>query len=50
MVMNTKMDREHAVSAGEKRFKTLVETMGDGLSEVDETGVTTYANATLCRM
>jgi len=43
-------DRTHALSVSEARYKTMVETMGDGLSEIDEHQVTTYANDTLCRM
>jgi len=34
----------------EQRYRTLVETMGDGLSEIDENQVTTYANEMLCKM
>ncbi len=43
-------DRKHALSVSEARYKTMVETMGDGLSEIDENQNTTYANDTLCRM
>ncbi len=45
-----KPDREHALFTSEQRYRTLVETMGDGLSEIDENQVTTYANEMLCRM
>ncbi|MCA1794937.1 MAG: PAS domain S-box protein [Desulfobacteraceae bacterium] len=45
-----KPDRKHALSVSEARYKTMVETMGDGLSEIDEHQITTYANDTLCRM
>lgn len=45
-----KPDRERALSASEQRYRTIVETMGDGLSEINEHRVTTYANDTLCRM
>ncbi len=45
-----KPDREGALFTSEQRYRTLVETMGDGLSEIDEHQVTTYANETLCRM
>ncbi len=48
--METKPNREAALSISETRYRTLVETMGDGLSEIDENLVTTYANAMLCRM
>ncbi|MCP4721080.1 MAG: PAS domain S-box protein, partial [Desulfobacteraceae bacterium] len=48
--METKHNREAALSISETRYRTLVETMGDGLSEIDENQVTTYANAMLCRM
>lgn len=45
-----KPDREHALFTSEQRYRTLVETMGDGLSEINENQVTTYANEMLCRM
>jgi PAS domain S-box-containing protein len=45
-----RLDRTHALSVSEARYKTMVETMGDGLSEIDEHQITTYANDTLCRM
>jgi PAS domain S-box-containing protein len=45
-----KPNRATALSTSEKRYRTLVETMGDGLSEIDEHQVTTYANEMLCRM
>jgi PAS domain S-box-containing protein len=45
-----KPDRESALFTSEQRYRTLVETMGDGLSEIDEHQVTTYANEMLCRM
>jgi len=48
--MEIKHNRETALSISETRYRTLVETMGDGLSEIDENQVTTYANAMLCRM
>ncbi|MCF8090746.1 MAG: hypothetical protein K9L23_22135 [Desulfotignum sp.] len=48
--MPCRPDRKHALSVSEARYKTMVETMGDGLSEIDEHQVTTYANDTLCRM
>jgi PAS domain S-box-containing protein len=48
--MVNKYNREAALSLSETRYKTLVETMGDGLSEIDENQVTTYANTMLCRM
>lgn len=48
--MKQKPDRIHALSTSEKRYRTLVETMGDGLSEIDEHQVTTYANEMLCHM
>jgi PAS domain S-box-containing protein len=43
-------DRKRALSVSEARYRTMVETMGDGLSEIDEHQNTTYANDTLCRM
>ncbi|MFU8769399.1 MAG: PAS domain-containing protein [Desulfotignum sp.] len=48
--MPCKPDRKGALSVSEARFKTMVETMGDGLSEIDEHQNTTYANDRLCRM
>ncbi len=48
--MTEKPDRDSALSVSEARYKTMVETMGDGLSEIDEHQITTYANDTLCRM
>ncbi|SDU19417.1 PAS domain S-box protein [Desulfobacula phenolica] len=45
-----KPDREKALSNSEKRYRKLVETMGHGLTEVDENQVATYANEMLCRM
>lgn len=49
-MIKPKPDREKALSNSEQRYRTLVETMGDGLTEVDENYVATYANTTLCRM
>lgn len=46
----SKPGRADALSTSEQRYRKLVETMGDGLSEIDENQVTTYANNTLCRM
>ena len=34
----------------EARFRMLVETMSDGLSEIDQNGIATYANSRLCEM
>ncbi len=48
--MESKPSRAAALSISETRYRTLVETMGDGLSEIDENQVTTYANAMLCHM
>ncbi len=48
--MDPKPDREAALSISKERYRTLVETMGDGLSEIDERQVTTYANDMLCKM
>ncbi len=50
MTMNIKPDRSAAMSISEERYRTLVETMGDGLSEIDEHQITTYANEMLCKM
>ncbi len=51
MVQNIQRpDREDALFTSEQRYRTLVETMGDGLSEIDENQVTTYANQMLCQM
>ncbi|MBU1342757.1 MAG: PAS domain S-box protein [Proteobacteria bacterium] len=48
--IKTKPNRSKALSTSEQRYRTLVETMGDGLSEIDENQVTTYANDMLCQM
>ena len=48
--MESKYNRDAALSLSETRYRTLVETMGDGLSEIDENQVTPYANTMLCRM
>ncbi len=50
MKIRHKPDRAKALSTSEQRYRTLVETMGDGLSEIDENQVTTYANERLCQM
>ncbi|MCK5349657.1 MAG: PAS domain S-box protein [Desulfobacula sp.] len=49
-MMSKKLNRTAALAISEKRYRTLVETMGDGLSEIDENQVTTYANDMLCKM
>ncbi len=48
--MSKKPDRKAALAISEERYRTLVETMGDGLSEIDENQITTYANDMLCKM
>ena len=48
--MSKKPDRTTALSISEERYRTLVETMGDGLSAIDENQITTYANDMLCKM
>lgn len=50
MIIKQKPDREKALFTSEQRYRTLVENMGDGLSEIDENQVTTYANEMLCQM
>lgn len=45
-----KPGRAAALSESEKRYRTLVETMGDGLSEINEKQQATYANDRLCQM
>ncbi|MCK5836933.1 MAG: PAS domain S-box protein [Desulfobacula sp.] len=49
-MIKSKPSREKALSNSEQRYRTLVETMGEGLTEVDENQVATYANEMLCRM
>ncbi|NOX34681.1 MAG: PAS domain S-box protein [Deltaproteobacteria bacterium] len=49
-MIKQKPDREKALSTSEQRYRTLVETMGDGLSEIDENMITTYANEMLGQM
>lgn len=48
--MNKKPNRKDALSISEERYRTLVETMGDGLSEINEHQIATYANNMLCKM
>lgn len=50
MTEQNKPSRANALYTSEQRYRTLVETMGDGLSEIDENQITTYANDMLCRM
>ncbi len=50
IIIRSKPNRAKALSTSEQRYRTLVETMGDGLSEIDENQVTTYANDMLCQM
>jgi PAS domain S-box-containing protein len=45
-----KHNRAEALWENEERYRTLVEFMGDGMSEIDENGVTTYVNKRLCEM
>jgi PAS domain S-box-containing protein len=49
-MIKQKPNRATALFTSEQRYRTLVETMGDGLSEIDENQVTTYANEMLCQM
>jgi len=46
----SKTDTSHIIPADEKPYRILVETMGDGLSTIDENGVATYVNDRLCQM
>ena len=41
---------EEALRAGEERYRSLVETMTDGLSVLDPAGKLTYVNTALCTM
>ena len=50
MMIKQRFDRDKALSNSEQRYRILVETMGDGLTEVDESQVATYVNETLCQM
>jgi PAS domain S-box-containing protein len=43
-------ESKRALEASERRYRTLVETMADGLGIDDENGVITYVNKTLCQM
>ncbi len=49
-MIKQKPNRATALCTSEQRYRTLVETMGEGLSEIDENQVTTYANDMLCQM
>lgn len=42
--------RTAALTASEERYRTLVETMRDGLGVMDETGTITYVNDRACEM
>ncbi len=49
----TREEGEGALQAlieSEERYRTLVETMGDGLAITDREGVVTYVNEAFCRM
>lgn len=50
MADHKKPSRAKALYTSEQRYRTLVETMGDGLSEINEHQETTYANEMLCQM
>lgn len=41
---------DQALRESEERYRTLIETMNDGLGVYDEGGVWTYANEKFCRM
>ena len=43
-------ESKRALEASERRYRTLVETMADGLGIDDENGVITYVNNALCEM
>ncbi len=43
-------EAETSLSESEKRYRTLVESMNEGLAIADENGVFTYANDRLCEM
>lgn len=47
----TEVKRHKAeLEAGEKRFSSLVETMGQGFGMLDEEGIFTYVNQKMCEM
>ncbi|MHA1961028.1 MAG: PAS domain S-box protein [Candidatus Thorarchaeota archaeon] len=41
---------KRALSQSEKKYRTLVENMNEGLGIIDDKGVMIYANAALCKM
>jgi len=49
-IIEIRHNRKAALRVSETRYRTLVETMGDGLSDIDENQVATYANDMRCRM
>jgi PAS domain S-box-containing protein len=48
--VSTQKAAEEALTESESRYRTLVETINDGLAAVDENGVITFANSRLCEI
>ena len=41
---------QNGMIGGEHQYKNIVEAMGNGISEIDHKGVSTYANDTICEL
>jgi PAS domain S-box-containing protein/putative nucleotidyltransferase with HDIG domain len=50
MAVNRRVFRDQIMATGEHRYRTLVETMRDGLMAIDANAVITFVNLAMCRM
>ena len=50
IVISGRRKKRSGVIGEEYRYKHLVEIMGNGISEIDHNGVSTYANDTACEL
>jgi len=48
--MAERIHAERALGKSEKRFRSLVENLNEGIWQVDTEGITTYANPCMCEM